>query len=379
MHVCVVGTGLAGCALAWQLQTTDRNVHIDLVGGAHPMDATAASGGLVRGFEPDDAACAAAAESLAVLRDSRVMREWAAYHEVGSTYVCAHDGVDVTRRLRTVELCLPGSARLVPAAELLTAGWAGLPESAVAVVEEQAGHVSPGSLRNALLVDVIRRGGRWLGTSATAVRPMVDGVAVACAGEARPYDAVVVAAGRWTPEVLRRAGLDASPYRLKAIQYVVHHAVGELPGAFADETTGLYGRAHGAGRMLVGLPTTRWDVDPDHVPTSAALPHRVRQVAAGRLPGLRLGAACYTDPPGLRLRAALPGHRLYTFTGGSGGAAKTAIAAGRAAAVQLMTGAAVPAGSAGGSRALPIQSKTSACRGPLRMSLASRGRYGRRP
>jgi hypothetical protein len=45
---------------------------------------------------------------------------------------------------------------------------------------------------------------------------------------------------------------------------------------------------------------------------------------------------CYSDPPGLTLRpTSIPS--VFTFTGGSGGAAKTALAASRLAAAALLS------------------------------------------
>jgi hypothetical protein len=47
-------------------------------------------------------------------------------------------------------------------------------------------------------------------------------------------------------------------------------------------------------------------------------------------------ADCYHDPAGLALRPVTTGSALYTFTGGSGGAAKAALATSRAAAAALL-------------------------------------------
>lgn len=49
-------------------------------------------------------------------------------------------------------------------------------------------------------------------------------------------------------------------------------------------------------------------------------------------------ADCYAPSGGLRLRACLPGSPVLTFTGGTGGAAKYALGAGRSAAAALISG-----------------------------------------
>jgi glycine/D-amino acid oxidase-like deaminating enzyme len=68
---------------------------------------------------------------------------------------------------------------------------------------------------------------------------------------------------------------------------------------------------------------------------------QARRLAAGCFPRLKLGPArqqvgaadCYCDPPLLALRQVDDG--LFTFTGGSGGAVKSALAASDRAAAQL--------------------------------------------
>jgi glycine/D-amino acid oxidase-like deaminating enzyme len=159
-------------------------------------------------------------------------------------------------------------------------------------------------------------------------------------------DAVVVAAGGWTPALLRASG-HPTALRTKHIQYALLRT-GPVPlPSFVDGTTGLWGRPTDDGRLLVGLPSQRWDVDPSRPPPDAALAAEVRRVAQdrlGRLAAVPLdevvsAADCYHDPPGLALRHVAGGQRgpvLCTFTGGSGGAAKTALAASRVAAETLL-------------------------------------------
>ncbi len=120
---------------------------------------------------------------------------------------------------------------------------------------------------------------------------------------------------------------------------------GDLPTMFVDETSDLYGRPTADGRLLLGVDTQRWSVPPG---SSAPIPDLAAQavrIAAERLPHLELSAPdhlvstadCYADPPVLTLWP-VPGgtHRLYTFTGGSGGSVKTALAASRTAASELL-------------------------------------------
>ena len=124
------------------------------------------------------------------------------------------------------------------------------------------------------------------------------------------YDAVVLAAGAWTPGLLRALGLPAEGYRTRSIQYTVYDAGPVRPPAFADERTGLYGLPTADGGMLIGLPTGEWDVPAGPGAVTGALHERACRVAAACLPGLKLGPArhrvaaadCFADPPVLALR-----------------------------------------------------------------------------
>jgi glycine/D-amino acid oxidase-like deaminating enzyme len=176
------------------------------------------------------------------------------------------------------------------------------------------------------------------------VTPRDDGrVRCQIDGRAEDYDVVVLAVGAWTPAVLAAAGLPAGGYRTKSIQYVVHRVGDWRPPQFVDGVTGLFGRPTADGGLLLGLPTERWDVEPDRPPLDPALPDSAAELATARFPALRLGAPgrpvhscdCYAGDPGLSLRRVVDAHPLFTFTGGAGGSAKTALAASSRAAVQL--------------------------------------------
>ncbi|GIF07101.1 hypothetical protein Asi03nite_46390 [Actinoplanes siamensis] len=343
MNVAVIGGGLAGSLLAWRLAQY-RGIRVTLYAAA-AGGATAVSGGLVRCFEPDPVNAAAAAAGLAELLSSPVLAGWAGFRATGSVYVCP--GVPDPAALAAA--AGPGHLDLCDPAQLRARwGLAGLPDGATGVVEPTAGYLSPARLAAAVRRDLLDRGGVLLPVAVRQVR----------AGAGRPQllsgdtwidaDVVVVAAGAWTGALLPGTGL-----RTKAVQYVVCRARGPLPPAFVDETSGLYGRPDGPGRLLLGLPTDRWDV-PAHTDRfdPACLP-RLRSRVRERLPGVRLGAVSaqvaaadgYSPDGRLALRRA-PGTDLplYTFAGGSGGAAKTALAVSAEAAARLLAGTPAPTG-----------------------------------
>ncbi|MGH3159636.1 MAG: NAD(P)/FAD-dependent oxidoreductase, partial [Streptosporangiaceae bacterium] len=360
VRVCVVGGGLAGSLLGWRL-AQQPGMAVDLLLGSNGgRDATGASGGAVRGYEALPRQRELAIASMAELLASPVLRNWAGYLRAGFVYLPEQqdspgwqDGLAAAAAQINHEL--PGSATLTTAAAAFTglagpggAGdgpvWAG-PAEAAAVVEREAGSISPAGLRDAVLADLARHGGTVVRSAAHSVTASQAGpFLVSAAGRVSEHDAVVFAAGAWTPGLLQASGLPADGYRAKAIQYGVWTVGGYCPPAFCDEQTGLYGKPAPGGGLLLGVPTTGWDVPPGRPPVDPRWHERALDLATRLFPRLRPGPLatqmsavdCYCGPPVLALRpvpATRPG--IFTFTGGSGGAAKTALAASAQAALAL--------------------------------------------
>jgi glycine/D-amino acid oxidase-like deaminating enzyme len=361
MRVCVVGGGLAGALLAWRLAQSP-GVGVDLLHGPYQAtDATDASGGAVRGYETHPIQRELAIASLAELLGSPVLRRWAGYQRTGSVYMRA-DGADLAIAATDIDAAFPGSVELIapgdprrPAGPGVAGrdGWTGLP-GRHALVEHHAGYIGPARLRGAILADLAARPAvAVLAATLEAVSGAPAGpLRVQAAGPAREYDVVVLAVGAWTGRLLRANGLPDQPYRTKAIQYTVYATGPWRPPCFVDERTGLYGKPAAGDGLLLGVPTTEWDVPPGRAPVTAAVHERAAKLAGTHLPLLRLGevrarvsaADCYCDPPILCLRAVAGAHPgLLTFTGGSGGAAKTVLAASHRAAATLTRSATIPA------------------------------------
>src|SRR5262249_4433952 len=282
---------------------------------------------------------------MAELLASRTLRRWADYRRLGSLYLKrSADGL--AAELAEIDRMLPGSAQLVPAAELDWAlDWAEVPADAVAVRERDAGYLAPDRFRAAGLADALLADAVRVTVRPGAVHALTlgDNGTIGCDG--RDYDVVILALGAWTGRFLRATGLPSEGYRVKSIQYAIHRTGSWRPPHFVDEITGLYGRPTAYGELLLGLPTNVWDVDPDRPPTDPAVLDAAAELARARLARLRLGPAarqvgsadCYADQPLLALRpvAGLQ-HRLFTFSGGAGGSVKTALAASHRAATQLV-------------------------------------------
>lgn len=353
MRAGIVGGGLAGALLAWRLAQAAPGWRVDLFAARPPgLDATSASGGAVRAFETGAEQRRLALDSMVELLHSPVLREWAGYRPVDAVYL-SREPTTVHTAASEIEARLPGSVDLPGPDELAAAGWARLDGDEVAIRERRAGAISPARLRAAAIADVRHRVTvRTEAVDAVTARP--DGlIACAVADRSHEYDAVVVAAGAWTAGLLGRSGLPAPEYRTKSIQYTVYPTGDWQPPQFVDEVTGVYGLPQADSGLLLGVPTQEWDVDPDHPPLTPALQAGAAEKVRTRFPALRLGPArrrvgsadCYGDRPVLALRGIGRGdHLLYTFSGGAGGSAKTALAASELAATRLLE-LARPAGS----------------------------------
>lgn len=372
MRVAVIGGGLLGALLTWRLATAPaggERPRTDLWTGfprRRLQDATSRSGGMVRAFETSPRDSTLAALGLAELRADAALRDWAEYDEAGSVVV-RPAASDPSASLRAIDDVLPGQAELVDPAGLSGFALRGLPRGSYAVVERRAGHVSPDRLRDAVLARLPVASVNRLACDVARVdgSPSVHPVGGARIG----YDLVVLATGPWTPALLGRSGLESADYRTKQIQYTHFTGWPDGLGVFVDETSGLYGRPTGPGTGILGVPTGRWDVDPSAVAVDRVVTERLLETALTRLPrstapALRPAAGgaaglpgvagvtdaagvaavdCYTTVPGAALRAVPSGggEGLFTFTGGSGGAVKTALAASTEAAA-LLLGAARP-------------------------------------
>jgi glycine/D-amino acid oxidase-like deaminating enzyme len=315
IRVAIVGAGVAGALLGRRLARAGARVTVFTARGL-PPDATAVSGGLTRGFEPDLERCRLAADSVAELRADPELAAAAGYRELGSAYLLPAAGPVLDVLVKEVDARLPGSV------DVVDPPWRNVPPGAVAVTERHAGYLSPAALRG------------W----AVAGLP-VEPAPADLPSLADRFDVLVLATGRWTPTLLAAAGLPGLGLRTKAIQYALHPARGWIPPVFVDELTGLWVRPAAGDQVLLGVPSARWDpVTPEPEP---ALVTRAVQAAYDRF-GVRLpepaavvaAADAYADPPVLALRR-VEGN-IVTFTGGSGGAAKYALAASRLAAAALL-------------------------------------------
>ncbi|ONI78133.1 hypothetical protein ALI144C_31350 [Actinosynnema sp. ALI-1.44] len=343
MRICVIGAGLAGALLAWRL--AQQEVRVTLVtGNTTNQDASRASAGLVRAFEPDRRNADQAGRGLAELRASAVLSGWACYREAGSLYLPTAP-IPVAA-LAEIDHRLPGSVSLVDAAEVATRFGLSPVDAPPALLERHAGFIHPDRLRHNVCADLLARGGEVRQATVTGLRQeRGGGWSCRVAGRFARADTMVLATGAWTPALLSTTGLAGGGLRAKVIQYARYRVRDHSLPAFVDEHTGLYGRPAGPGELLLGLPTERWNATPGQAHASATEERAVRAAAARRLPAMATGTPVEVTaavdayaPDGRLVLRRVPGApgRLFTFTGGSGGAAKTALAASADAAGELL-------------------------------------------
>src|SRR3712207_1216516 len=155
MRVLVMGSGLAGTLLTWRL-AQHRDVAVDLAAGPARADATAVSGGVVRGYDPDPVQRRLALDSLVELREDLTLRRWSRLRLHTFVYVADPAPVDGDG-LAEVNAALPGSVAALGAEELARSGWDGLGSGAGGILERRAGWIDPDGLRRSLLADLATR------------------------------------------------------------------------------------------------------------------------------------------------------------------------------------------------------------------------------
>ena len=277
MDVVVVGGGIVGAAAAWRLAAAGARVVV--VDRGDPGQATAAGAGIVGPWlaAEDDpvwraAAYAAAAGYADVVAELAETGEpEVGYARVGALLVDADEAALTTLEARTRRRAAAqpviGAVTALPAPEAHRA-FPPLRDDLGAVHVAGAARVDGRLMRDALLRSARRHGAR--------VRHGVAGLALAPGGRIRVVvdgtvlgaDAVVVAAGAWTAELVRPLGpvVPVAPSRGQ----IVHL---DLPDHAAD-TAGWPLVQPSAGPYLLGFPAGRIVAGATREP-GAGFAHRV--------------------------------------------------------------------------------------------------------
>jgi glycine/D-amino acid oxidase-like deaminating enzyme len=343
MRVCVIGGGIAGAMLCWRLAQQPEVSEVLLAPGpAQPADATAVSGGSIRAFEIEPVQRALALESMAELSGDPVLARWAGFVGCGSVYV-PRDPSGLPEAAAEINAVLGDSASLLDAQALRRGGWSGIGDEVVGILERQGGYLSPQQLRLAALADLAGRTERRFTLLENGYVTDLAPGSFTLNQTRLSFEVVVLATGAWTPTLLRQSGFDPAGLTTKGIQYTVHQATGALATSFVDDICDLFGKPVPGG-VLLGLPTQAWGAPPTGLAADRQLSRSAAALAVSRFPALQLhsfsepvtAVDCYAADGILDLRPVDGADgRLLTFTGGTGSAAKTVIAASRRAAERL--------------------------------------------
>jgi glycine/D-amino acid oxidase-like deaminating enzyme len=333
--VVVVGAGVVGASVGRQLALRGLSVTV-LEQAPHPgAGATGRSGGMVRGYDPDEAMGALAVPSLAAYRDPALWASGQAPLRAVGAVTVADPAQEAALRsaVDRVNGGPHGSATVVTGRDEVMGVRL---DGGVALLEPDAGWVDPVEVTQDWLRQAhadgatAHHGVRVLRVEDQGGRPVVH----TDAGEIRA-GAVVAAVGPWAarpPQGLR----PQAPVRARSIQVSIVRRPRSCPGhaTFIDLRTGAYGKPVDDGHSLIGLPHLVWDgpfdsaPDPAHARATALAVGRHLPWAAdaGQVTVVR-AADGYGESSELLTGTGLP--RVWSVRGWNGGGVKAAPEAGR--------------------------------------------------
>ncbi len=156
----------------------------------------------------------------------------------------------------------PAAAMRGDAIHTLTRGYIAMPYEWDVFRQEDAGVIAADATRSFLLKQAARWGARLFHD--VAVEEPIEGLSLKLKGEARAFDAVIVAAGSWAGKLLPEfAGRLAVKRRVVA--WFRTEAPRLLPVICADNEAGVYGMPAPRGLYKLGLHALGGAADPDAV------------------------------------------------------------------------------------------------------------------
>lgn len=350
----VVGAGITGASVAAQLAGRGADTVVLEAGERAATGATAASGGMVRGYDPDPVVARLAAASLSVYADPSAWYDGTSpLHRTGAVTLADRREEP---RLRAAAAALRTGAS--PGARVVSDD--AVPEvhgiqraGAVALLEPEAGWVDPSAVTALLLRQAVRDGARLITRARVTRVHRAGGTArlTTAAGEIRAARAVVLATGGWG--ALPPAGVRPSHIRTRAIQVSLLRRPPGTPehATFLDLTAGCYAKPVDRHTSLIGLRLLVWDEPPGLPPAPDAEHHRRTVRAVGRhlawvreaeLVRLVRSFDGYGAADGLLHPTGLPG--VWWARPGNGGGVRVAPRLGAVIAEQLLAEVPAPAG-----------------------------------
>lgn len=349
-RVVVIGRGIAAASLVWRL-AQNHAVQVVCIGMSAANAATRLSGGAIRRYERDEELRALATESYHELFASPPMREASSFRPATALLAFEPDDQDAERHAD-----LPSEEGYEFFNHREGHDVFGLQVSANSIVvrDMQAGTIDVSGLATYLFARAAQMGAEIIETPVAGITDS-QGILAAC-GPDGSYtgDKVVVALGAWTPGFLKSSRITAAPILIRRVRYYLFGSANLPMAHFMVDPLGVFGRPAERGTWLIGRSTNEWLDEPDTqcgcgpmstIPCdacvetvndcTATLTAAFPRSAPSGLLAVVNGVDSYRRRPGLSMRhTGLP--NVYTYCGGSGLAAKSALAASRLAVGELL-------------------------------------------
>lgn len=355
--VVVIGGGIIGAGVAFELARRNVDVLLCEQGRAPGEGATTWSGGLLRQHHTAHCDTRLVVGSLAVFQHwDEIVGGDCGYRQTGFVMLVGRQHLGSLRRNVSAVQAAGGVTEIVSVrtlAERYSALAFDHAEDAtvVAAYESHGGYVDPAACARSLLAAAVRHGAKHCeGVAARIVieRDRVAGVDTNFGQISAPI--VVLAAGAWSPHLLRAIGrvLPIQPRRIGFARAAIDIADDALPTGI-DDTLGTYFRPTGDGLgtgVYFGVaadPAVNVDRRPEPITEAEAhiasklISSRIPAVRAAPISGSRAGFDGYTPDRHPIIGADdLPG--LVICTGFSGGGVKTTPAVTAMLAAEIVDG-----------------------------------------
>jgi glycine oxidase len=232
VHVIVVGAGIVGYAIAYELAA--RGVRVEVIDPrGSGQGATRASAGILAPYIEGHSGsllrlgtCSLEQYDRFIERVSADARQPIEYRRVGTLQVALDS--DQAQQLEAEARTLAAAGvphSLIDTRSVRQIEKALAPEACAGLLVPQHGYVAAGALTAALSTACARRGATLIVDSVRAVRENGGAVTVECADDTRAADAAVIAAGSWSGRIaVPPVALPVRPVRGQLLQLRVPQA-----------------------------------------------------------------------------------------------------------------------------------------------------------
>jgi sarcosine oxidase, subunit beta len=272
MKIVIIGAGIIGASIFNEL--TDKykdKVTIIEQGRIAELGATSVSGGIVRCFDQSSEIIEQAKYSLDKYKN---FKEYAdaesVFVETGCVYPIhiAQDLNDVMSLIERLKVHLNLEFIDQFQLEVLTpaTNWK---DYHGAILEKEAGYFCPKYATRSLINFGIKKGGNVLEHTKCLKVLHHDNQVQGIQTDSGIIEAnlVIICGGAWTSQLALKSEINLpKKLRTKAIQMAKFKKDNSTPQkspAFIDEKSGLYGRTTNLNQLMIGIPTDKWDIEPD--------------------------------------------------------------------------------------------------------------------